>query len=97
MLSHGAVMKYEYAYTTIDRLSKGEKIRKNNRGRDWKRWRDGLVFVCADLERDRISNLLLTEPTREPMDTCVADSGWKPNGAAVKWGARAGTMKKGSK
>jgi hypothetical protein len=25
MLSHGAVMKYEYAYTTIDRLSKGRE------------------------------------------------------------------------
>jgi hypothetical protein len=28
MLSHGAVMKYEYAYTTIDRLSKGRENKK---------------------------------------------------------------------
>ena len=73
-----------------------ERIRKT-RDRDRIRWMGRVVFIRADLERDRISSLLLTEPARGPMDTCVTDSGWKPTGTAVKGGARAGTMKRGSK
>jgi hypothetical protein len=54
-----------------------------------------VVFVCADLGRDRISSLLLTEPAREPRVTCDADSGWKPTGTAVRGWDKAGTMKTG--
>lgn len=51
-----------------------------------------MVFVCADLGRDRKSNLLLTDPARDRMFTGVADSGWKLTGTAVKGGAKAGTI-----
>jgi hypothetical protein len=45
MLSHGAVMKCEYAYTTKDSLSKGSKKIINGEGEGAGRgWRNRVVF-----------------------------------------------------
>lgn len=51
-----------------------------------------MVFVCADLVRDKISSLLATEPDRGRFGE-FAESGWKPTGTAVKGVGKAGSMK----
>lgn len=48
------------------------------------------MCVGADLGRDKISSLVLTEPVRDPELYGFAQSGWKLAGTAVKGG---GTMK----
>ena len=72
VMSHGAVIICELDRTS--NLARSKMKRKD---------RVKVIFLCADLGRDRISSLLLFEPAREPRVTCVADSGWKPTGTAV--------------
>lgn len=52
-----------------------------------------LIFVCADLWRDKISSLLLTEAARELRFAGVAENGWRLAGAAGNGSRGAGTMK----
>ncbi len=76
------------------RISREEQ--KEDKGRQLERREmtgKGVVIGCADLRRDGIFSLLLTEPAREPRVACFAGSGWKPTGTAVKGWERAGTMK----
>lgn len=52
-----------------------------------------LIFACADLGRDKISSLLLTELARVLRLSGVTENGWRLAGTAGKGETGAGTMK----